>query len=149
MNTETKTDALAGFKFKVEIDVAWGDMDAMSHVNNTRYLNYMETARIEFFSHFFDELAGVGSATMTNGLALAEVRCRFKVPLTYPDRVIVCCAVGQMDEDQFMVVQEIYSTKMGCVAAEGDGRMVCYDYVNMRRTLMGDELRAKLEAFKL
>ena len=149
MNTDTKPNPMSRFNFTVEIDVAWGDMDAMSHVNNTVYFKYMETARIEFFSQFFDQLAKVGNTTITNGLALAEARCRFKVPLTYPDKVIVGCGVGQVDESQFMVIQEIYSTKMECVAAEGDGRMVSYDYVNICRGVISDELWAQLDSFKL
>ena len=149
MKTKTKIEALAGYKFKQEIEVAWGDMDAMSHVNNTRYLNYMETARIAFFTQFFKEFSGIGSTTSARGLALAEVRCRFKVPLTYPDKVIVGCAVGQIDVDQFMIIHQIYSSKLGFVAAEGDARMVSYDYVNTCRSVINDPLRAQLEAFKL
>ena len=33
----------------VQIPVAWGDMDAFGHVNNTVYLRWFETARIAFF----------------------------------------------------------------------------------------------------
>ena len=33
-----------------EIPVAWGEMDALNHVNNVVYFRYFETARIDFFS---------------------------------------------------------------------------------------------------
>lgn len=33
----------------IEIPVAWGDMDAFAHVNNTVYLRWFESARIAFF----------------------------------------------------------------------------------------------------
>ena len=29
--------------------VRWGDLDALNHVNNSRYFTYMEQARIESF----------------------------------------------------------------------------------------------------
>jgi len=31
------------------IPIRWGDMDAMSHVNNTDYFRYLESLRIEWF----------------------------------------------------------------------------------------------------
>ncbi|GGD72752.1 acyl-CoA thioesterase [Maribacter cobaltidurans] len=33
----------------LELPVQWGDMDAAQHVNNTVYLRWMESARIEMF----------------------------------------------------------------------------------------------------
>src|SRR4051812_27249954 len=33
----------------VEIPVAWGDMDAFGHVNNTVYFRWFESARIAYF----------------------------------------------------------------------------------------------------
>ena len=35
--------------------IRWGDMDAMSHVNNTVYFRYMEQARISWFEQLVPE----------------------------------------------------------------------------------------------
>jgi len=49
--TETQLpDCLSPFPSVTPIDVAWGDMDAFGHVNNTRYFRYFETARIAYFT---------------------------------------------------------------------------------------------------
>ena len=45
-DTNQIADLLADFPVTVEIPVAWGDMDAMGHVNNVVYFRYFETARI-------------------------------------------------------------------------------------------------------
>ena len=37
------------YPVQLEIPVAWGDMDAFGHVNNTVYLRWFESARIAFF----------------------------------------------------------------------------------------------------
>ena len=34
---------------EVTLDVAWGEMDALGHVNNIRYFAWAETARIALF----------------------------------------------------------------------------------------------------
>ena len=141
-------EALAGYRFAIPETVVWGDMDAMNHVNNTQYFRYMETARIRFiqevFPHF-DEPSG--SADMKVGLALAEIRCRFKVSLSYPDEIIVSAGIREIQENQFIVQHEIYSTKLDCVAAEGDARMVCFDFVEKCKTNIPADSIAALQAY--
>lgn len=39
---------LAQHPIVTEIPVAWGEMDALQHVNNVVYFRYFETARIDF-----------------------------------------------------------------------------------------------------
>jgi acyl-CoA thioester hydrolase len=34
----------------MNIPVAWGEMDAMGHINNIIYFRYFETVRIEYFN---------------------------------------------------------------------------------------------------
>ena len=39
-------DPLAGYPVRIEVPVAWGEMDAFGHVNNVVYFRYFESARI-------------------------------------------------------------------------------------------------------
>jgi len=39
----------ADFRFWWPVTVRWGDMDAMGHVNNIIYFQYLESARIGYF----------------------------------------------------------------------------------------------------
>ena len=41
MSSETESHSVT-----LRIDVAWGDMDALAHVNNTVFLRWFESARI-------------------------------------------------------------------------------------------------------
>ena len=58
------SELLGSFPVVVAIPVAWGDMDAFQHVNNTVYFRYFESARIAYFERLeFMELmqaTGVG-----------------------------------------------------------------------------------------
>ena len=36
--------------FTYEIQVRWGDSDRLGHVNNTRFMEYMQEARIAFLT---------------------------------------------------------------------------------------------------
>lgn len=67
-------ELLAGFPVRVEVPVAWGDMDALGHVNNTVYFRYFETARIKCFAEL-----GLGQIEQSDdvGPILHSANCRF------------------------------------------------------------------------
>jgi len=69
-------------KSRIQITVAWGEMDAFQHVNNVVYFKYFESARINYF-----EETGINAHMQTTGVGpiLGNTQCRFKAPLTYPD----------------------------------------------------------------
>ena len=52
-----KSHPLADFGVIHEQKVQWGDMDAFAHVNNVRYYDYAQSARIHYLEqlHLFDE----------------------------------------------------------------------------------------------
>ena len=113
------------FSVKVEIDVAWGEMDAFEHVNNVVYFRWFETARIAYFmaAGVMDHLEETGV-----GPILAETRCRFRRPVAYPDKVIASARVVSLAEDRFTMEYRLHSANQNVLAAEGDGKVVYYDY---------------------
>jgi len=119
------SDLLAGYPVVVDIPVAWGEMDAFGHVNNTVYFRYFETARIAYF-----EALGYMKATEATGVGpiLAHADCRFRLPLEYPDRVRVGARADQVTGSGFLMHYRAVSERHGKVAAEGTGRIVSFDY---------------------
>jgi acyl-CoA thioester hydrolase len=123
------SDALVDFVRRhpvtVEIPVAWGEMDAFRHVNNTVYFRYFETARIALF-----EQVGFAPSEESGGVGpiLAATDCRFRVPLTYPDTVTTAAWVGDIGEDRFVMKYAVFSHRHEAVAAEGAGTIVSFDY---------------------
>ena len=69
--------------FETRIDVRWGDIDALRHINNVAYFRYFEEARVHLFSAL--GLGVVGDRTCV----LAHASCDFLKPLMYPARVVV------------------------------------------------------------
>ena len=130
------------FPVVLSIPVAWGDMDSMGHVNNTVYLRYFESARIAYFERvgFLEEMAVSGV-----GPILASTRCRFRLPLTYPDRVAVGASVSEIQTDRFLMLYRIVSEAKGALAAEGDGLIVAYDYREKRKASLPARVRERIE----
>ena len=125
----------------IEIPVAWGEMDAFGHVNNVVYLRYFESARIAYF-----EALGTMETMATTGIGpiLAETRCRFKLPLTYPDTVAVGARVAELAADRFLMHYRVVSHRHGRLAAEGDGRIVSYDYNAKTKAALPEVIVARI-----
>ncbi len=115
-------EALVPFPVVTPIVVAWGDMDAFGHVNNTRYFRFFETARIAYF-HQGALLDGVV------GPILAATSCKFRAPVTFPDTVHVGARVMSVHEDRFVMEHIVWSEALQTVAARGEAVIVSYDYV--------------------
>jgi len=60
-----------------ETTVRFGDTDAMAHVNNAKFLTYLEDARVGFFRHASDGRMGLGQ------LILARTEIDFVRPILF------------------------------------------------------------------
>jgi acyl-CoA thioester hydrolase len=137
---------LAGYPVVVEVPVVWGEMDAFGHVNNIVYFRYFETARIAYF-----EKLDVPEFLRQDPLGpiLAETTCRFRAALSYPDTVSVGARVASVGEDRFVMHYAVFSHRLGRLAAEGEGTLVCFDYRANRKAPLPENLRrgiAEMEA---
>ena len=123
--------------------IQWGEMDAANHVNNAVYMRYFESARIEFFNRM-----GFMDFTGDDGIGpiLAEVNCKYKAPLTFPDNIKITARIlpDSLTEYGFVMQHVVYSEKLKRIAAEGTSRIVCYDYKNKRKALIPKELIDKM-----
>jgi acyl-CoA thioester hydrolase len=128
----------ADFPVIYETPVAWGEMDSMGHVNNIIYFRYFESARLAYFERvgFLDEMKRSGV-----GPILATTKCRFRKPLTYPDRIRVGATVSQVQEDRFTMLYCIESEALGAIAADGEGLVVAYDYRTKQKAPLPDSVR--------
>lgn len=137
--------ALADFPIVERVPVAWGDMDAFQHVNNLVYLRWFETARIAYF-----RAAGWTQAVAAGGVGpiLARTSCAFRAPLTFPDTIRVGARVEDLGADRFTMIYRVVSERLGVVAAEGDGRIVSFDYGAQKKAPIPAAVRAAIEALE-
>ena len=133
---------LADYPVVVETPVAWGEMDAFGHVNNIVYFRYFETARIAYFEKLnVPEFLGRDPI----GPILAETTCQYRAALSYPDTVSIGARVMSIGEDRFVMRYAVFSHRLGRLAAEGEGTMVCYDYRQNRKAAVPEKLRRRIE----
>ncbi|WP_426416579.1 acyl-CoA thioesterase [Aestuariirhabdus sp. LZHN29] len=113
------------FPVEIEQNVVWGDMDAFQHVNNRVYFRYFEDARMAYF-----ERAGVMETMASSGKGpiLGSTQCKYRAPLTYPDSIRISTRIESISADRFVMRYRVWSEELDCVAAEGEGTIVYFDY---------------------
>ncbi len=82
------------------------------------------------------------------GPILASTRCDFRKPLVFPDKISVGVRVDDIEADRFVTYYRLVSHKLGKVAAEGEGLVVCYDYENGRKAELPEPIRKAIESLK-
>jgi acyl-CoA thioester hydrolase len=60
----------------------WGDMDALGHVNNSRYVDYLQDARVDLLFRKA-ELGGDSAGEPETGLLVARHEVNYRAPLVF------------------------------------------------------------------
>ena len=111
--------------YTVVMPIRWGDMDAMGHVNNTVYFQYLEQARIEWFA----SLGRGGKDASGQGPVIINAHMTFLKQLRYPGDIECRVYAGQLGRTSFETRMEIRRTDLPDVVwAEGGAKVVWCDY---------------------
>lgn len=111
------------------IQIRWADLDAYRHVNNTVYLRYLETARLDFMGF----LLGYGEgpqkgpdAQESDGLVIAELEIDYRRQLGFRETPIeVHTWVTHLGRSSILLRNVIVDGEV--VFARATNRSVCID----------------------
>jgi acyl-CoA thioester hydrolase len=146
METKRAADPLKGFPIVAIVNVAWGDLDALGHVNNTKVFRYFEDARIAYLDAI--GFVGGGRGRSVIGPILHSTMCRFRRPIGFPDTLRVGARVTDVGEDRLTMEHRVVSGQLGEVAAEGAGVIVAFDYAKQAKVALPAAVRTRLAALE-
>ena len=137
-----------GFRHHVPIQVRWGDMDALGHVNNAVYLTYLEQARI----HYTRNTLKLWDGGITQvGVIMARVEIDFKLPLIAVDDVHIFTRTIRLGRSSFTTEQWVM--RGGDDGLEAASRalvtVVVYNYAAGKPTPIPDEWRNAIKAYEV
>lgn len=129
------------FKVKVDLEVRWGDMDALGHVNNACYLTYFETARIAYFDRVAPDkrLAVEGASPI-----LARTEIDYLRPVEYPATLQTCVRVVRVGTTSMEWEHLVLDKRTGEAVALGRAVLVSYDFARGTKVPVPESLRAKV-----
>ena len=134
-----------------KISVQWGEMDAFNHVNNVMYIRWCETARIALFRELWgDKGINMKEILEGNGVGpiLANFNINYRLPLTYPDEVIIHTQVSQIGNTSFKLKQALFSKKLGnTLVADATSVVVMVNYKTGDKYTLNQNIISELEKY--
>lgn len=116
------------------VNVAWGDMDALGHVNNARYFDYFQEARIEWLASIKLDLQ------QTTGPVVMHIACTYLKPVVYPAALTLCSSLHSPGRSSMMIDHEVYQGKQ--LMAQGTCKIVWVDYLQNKSVPFPEKIRA-------
>src|SRR5690606_31497180 len=127
---------------RVPISVRWRDMDAMGHVNNAKYVSYLEEARVRWMNtvpgvSMSDRIAPVVAATNVN----------YRAPIVWPNDIVVELFVERVGNSSVTIGHRILDQKDESVLySDGNVVVVWMDTRTGRSAPLPEAIRAAVAA---
>lgn len=128
-----------------EMEVRWGDMDAVGHVNNATFLTYYESGR----TFYGQDLHRLDPSVSNGGGVVAEVTCTYIQQLRFPATIEVCTRVSRIGNTSFDYVAALfYKGQDENPISTFKGRMVCFDQKTQQKYRLPDANRELIYNFE-
>jgi len=102
-------------------------MDALGHVNNSRYVDYLQDARVDFLFRTAKEL---GASELETGLLVVRHEVQYRAPLVYREEpVVIELWISEIRAASFTVDYEIVDVDpQRKVYVEARTKLVPFDF---------------------
>ena len=126
----------------LRMDLRWGDMDAMGHVNNTVYFRFMEQVRVDWLNSLGLDWGGAGGVPV-----IVNAWCGFLREMRAPGRVLVRLYAARPGRSSFETRCTIFHSdapELPC--AHGGAKVVWIDASARRSAALPPALRLAIPA---
>lgn len=113
--------------------ISWGDMDALAHVNNGRYFDYFQEARIEWLRALNLDMQ------QTCGPVVIHVACTFLKPVIYPATLRLDNSIHSLGRSSFIMDHDLYQEHT--LMAQGTSKIVWVNYQENKSVPLPEEIR--------
>jgi acyl-CoA thioester hydrolase len=137
---------MSDFRFFHPIEVRYGDLDPQGHLNNSKYLTFFETGRINYFTHL--GLFTPGQSFMDINVIMAEARVTFLAAVQFGTPLKVGVRTSKMGNKSMTVDQNIVHADTGEVLASGQVILVAYDYHAKNSIPIPDVMRKTISEYE-
>lgn len=116
---------MADFHFSIPIEARYGDLDPQWHVNNSRFLTFMEQARMAYLVHL-----GLWDGVDFNrlGLIVADVHAAYLAPMMLWQPVRMEIRAAKLGNKSLTFEYRLVDTAQGKILFTAETVMVAYDY---------------------
>lgn len=136
---------MADFRFYTPIEARYGDLDAQGHVNNARFLTFLEQSR---FAYLVELGLWDGEDFLDIGLIVADAHLAYLAPIQLFQKVRVGSRVAHIGNKSMRFEYVIEDEQTGAALCRAEMVMVAYDYHTKTSRPVPPDWRAKISAFE-
>lgn len=123
-------------KHEKNFNIAWGDMDALNHVNHARFFDYFQEARIEWLKTLNLTLQE------EEGPVVIHVACTYLTPLVYPATVKLITSIEKIGNTSLTLTHNLFHKDKLC--AEGISKLVWVNYMENKPVAVPEIFRSQI-----
>jgi acyl-CoA thioester hydrolase len=132
--------------------IRWADLDLLGHVNNVRYVDYLQEARLDLLREHREATGATGAGDdPADGIIVIRHEVGYQAPLTFgPHPVFIECWVTSIRRASFTMAYEVFhEDDMGerTVFLRAQTVLAPYRLDEERPRRLSDEERAALEVY--
>ena len=123
---------------RIPMSVRWRDMDAMGHVNNAKYVSYLEEARVRW-------LVTVPGISLQDRIApvVAATNVNYRAPIVWPNDIVVELFVERLGNSSVTIGHRIVDGKNGnTLYSDGNVVVVWMDAATGKSAPLPEAVRA-------
>ncbi|MEY3321144.1 MAG: Long-chain acyl-CoA thioesterase FadM [Bacteroidota bacterium] len=113
------------YSVKVDIKVQWNDMDASQQVNSTRYFNWLEIAKVEYFIRLGLDMIDNDDEP---GYTVKRQIMSYHTEVTFPDTVVAGIRAIYVDQNKIELEAAFYSRRHHTLVAKSNVTMEAFQF---------------------
>lgn len=136
---------MENYNLIIPVQVRYGDLDPQWHVNNARFLTFIEQARFTYLRRL-DLWDGVDFFKI--GLIVADIHMSYLAPIKLGQNIQVGIRTSKIGNKSLIFEYQIEDADTGAVLGKAETVMVSYDYNADASMRIPDDWRRKIAAFE-
>ncbi len=143
MSDPTIEDQSKEWRFYHSIEVRFADIDMFGHLNNAKYLTYIESARVAYFT----AVTGQTNPLEFN-MTVASVKMDFLQPVFYGQTVYIYTRAGRIGNKSWTLEHELRNSATGDLLAVASTVNVYFVHKTGQSMPIPEEIMQMLERFE-
>ncbi|MCC8927146.1 MAG: acyl-CoA thioesterase [Rhodococcus sp. (in: high G+C Gram-positive bacteria)] len=135
---------MSGKVFEYSLQVRWSDSDRLGHVNNTRFVEYLQEARAHFITQVLMEAVGSRGATVVRRLTVDFLRPIFDES----GPLVIEVSILRIGRTSFQVKQRVLDVS-GALCSEAEAVMVAFDLESQTPRALTDREKSVLAEYEI
>jgi acyl-CoA thioester hydrolase len=134
------------YRFFHPMEVRYGDLDPQGHLNNAKYLTYLEQARVRYWVEL--GLFTKDQSFADIGVIIADIHIKYQAPVFWGTSVKIGVRTAKVGNKSLTVEQCVIDETNAHTYAIGEVILVAYDYAKHETMPVPAEWRSRIDQYE-